>query len=173
MSATWPECPTHPNTHPLEAALLSDRAVWRCPKNGEVIAEIGTLQADFEDNDDLGPADYEALTGLSKVEYELAFLQAARRIMLGPQLDGYVQSVELDDAASMLVVLFGVHHLPGRVFGWRVPMWPASQPRDVDDASADFAVLLPVYLMELINDLPHAVRISPDESGVEWVDPAW
>src|SRR5205807_543085 len=27
----WPDCPYHPKTHPLEAAVVSARAVWRCP----------------------------------------------------------------------------------------------------------------------------------------------
>jgi hypothetical protein len=43
-SATWPECPDHPNSHPLEP-IVDDRdvAVWRCPRAGHVICEIGTL----------------------------------------------------------------------------------------------------------------------------------
>jgi hypothetical protein len=49
-SATWPECPVHPNSHPLEPAgheqAGHDRAaVWRCPSTHEIIASIGGLQA--------------------------------------------------------------------------------------------------------------------------------
>ena len=39
----WPDCPHHSNTHPLEAAVVSARAVWRCPVTREVVAEIGSL----------------------------------------------------------------------------------------------------------------------------------
>jgi hypothetical protein len=43
-SATWPECPDHPNSHPLEP-IVDDKnmAVWRCPRAGHVVCEIGTL----------------------------------------------------------------------------------------------------------------------------------
>ncbi len=173
MSATWPECPTHPNSHPLEPALVSERAVWLCPKSGEAIAEIGTLKGE-EDEDDLSAEEYESLTGVSKAEYEAALLEAARRVFPGPALEGDVQSFALDQAESMLVVVFTAHHLPGRLFGWRVPIWPAPHPSDRMTGTVDgLAVVLSVHLMELINDLPHAVRLSTDETGVEWVDPTW
>lgn len=43
-SATWPECPAHPNSHPLEpAAADGNRAVWRCPRSGQVISQVGAL----------------------------------------------------------------------------------------------------------------------------------
>jgi len=43
-SATWPECPDHPNSHPLDP-MVGDKnaAVWRCPRTGHVICEIGAL----------------------------------------------------------------------------------------------------------------------------------
>jgi hypothetical protein len=43
QSVAWPDCPDHSNTHPLEAAVVSSRAVWRCPLTRQVIAEIGSL----------------------------------------------------------------------------------------------------------------------------------
>ena len=43
-SATWPECPQHPNSHPLEPAVAGEHtAVWRCPRSGAVICAIGDL----------------------------------------------------------------------------------------------------------------------------------
>ena len=43
-SATWPECPEHPDSHPLEpVAEGGDGAVWRCPRSGDVICAIGAL----------------------------------------------------------------------------------------------------------------------------------
>src|SRR5262249_16234681 len=33
-SATWPECPEHPNSHPLQPDVDGeDGAVWRCPRS--------------------------------------------------------------------------------------------------------------------------------------------
>jgi hypothetical protein len=43
LPVTWPECPQHPNSHPLDPRVVSFRAVWRCPMTLEVIAEIGML----------------------------------------------------------------------------------------------------------------------------------
>ena len=40
---TWPQCPSHPDSHPLEAAVVDSRAVWRCPKSGVVIDGVGAL----------------------------------------------------------------------------------------------------------------------------------
>lgn len=41
--ATWPHCPRHPNTHPLTAELVSQRAVWMCGAERVVIAPVGSL----------------------------------------------------------------------------------------------------------------------------------
>jgi hypothetical protein len=38
-SAVWPECPAHPDGHPLRAAA----GAWHCPKTGHVVARIGEL----------------------------------------------------------------------------------------------------------------------------------
>jgi hypothetical protein len=43
--ATWPECPEHPNAHPLAATVQEDRAVWICPKTGHLVSDIGRLPA--------------------------------------------------------------------------------------------------------------------------------
>jgi hypothetical protein len=43
--ATWPECPEHPGSHPLTAAVREDRAVWACPKTGHLVNSIGRLHA--------------------------------------------------------------------------------------------------------------------------------
>jgi hypothetical protein len=39
----WPPCPEHPRTHPLSAVVRDGRAVWACPKSGQLICEIGQL----------------------------------------------------------------------------------------------------------------------------------
>ena len=42
--ATWPECPQHPSTHPLEPDTDgTDTAVWRCPSTQQAICAIGAL----------------------------------------------------------------------------------------------------------------------------------
>ena len=42
-STVWPQCPTHPDTHPLTATVRTDTAVWVCPKKGTAVARIGEL----------------------------------------------------------------------------------------------------------------------------------
>jgi hypothetical protein len=43
-SATWPECPEHPNTHPLEPVVTHEgAAIWRCPRSALAICAIGEL----------------------------------------------------------------------------------------------------------------------------------
>jgi hypothetical protein len=42
--ATWPECPFHPESHPLEPAVVAGTALWRCPKTAELVAAIGQLR---------------------------------------------------------------------------------------------------------------------------------
>lgn len=44
--ATWPECPEHPDSHPLEPVVSADgRASWRCPRSGVTVGAIGELSA--------------------------------------------------------------------------------------------------------------------------------
>ncbi|MFE0174804.1 hypothetical protein ACFWZ2_21020 [Streptomyces sp. NPDC059002] len=41
--AVWPECPTHPDAHPLEAGVVEGVAVWSCPRTRKVVAPVGSL----------------------------------------------------------------------------------------------------------------------------------
>jgi hypothetical protein len=41
--ATWPQCPEHPDSHPLAPQARGEQAVWSCPRSGQVIAIIGAL----------------------------------------------------------------------------------------------------------------------------------
>ncbi|GAA2378564.1 hypothetical protein GCM10010404_38530 [Nonomuraea africana] len=43
LPAVWPECPAHPDTHPLTAVIRDDTAVWSCPRSRTIIAPIGQL----------------------------------------------------------------------------------------------------------------------------------
>ena len=40
-SATWPECPEHPNSHPLSPRVQDGAAVWVCPRNGRAEYPVG------------------------------------------------------------------------------------------------------------------------------------
>jgi hypothetical protein len=42
-SATWPECPEHPKSHPLSPQVRDGAAVWSCPRNGDVEYPIGGI----------------------------------------------------------------------------------------------------------------------------------
>jgi hypothetical protein len=47
-SAVWPQCPDHPDSHPLRPHVTDEytpaaTAVWCCPKSGQVVAPIGEL----------------------------------------------------------------------------------------------------------------------------------
>jgi hypothetical protein len=41
--ATWPECPEHPDSHPLAPVAVGGVAVWECPRSNRIVAEIGHL----------------------------------------------------------------------------------------------------------------------------------
>ncbi|MFD5699926.1 hypothetical protein [Streptomyces lasiicapitis] len=43
LPATWPECPHHPASHPLDAEVAEGVAVWSCPRTRRVVAPVGTL----------------------------------------------------------------------------------------------------------------------------------
>ncbi len=42
-SAVWPECPDHPDSHPLKPVDLDGTAVWVCPRTERSVAPIGHL----------------------------------------------------------------------------------------------------------------------------------
>jgi hypothetical protein len=43
LPAVWPECPLHPDSHPLAPLARQDVAIWLCPRNDVEIAPIGRL----------------------------------------------------------------------------------------------------------------------------------
>jgi hypothetical protein len=42
-SPVWPECPEHPDSHPLAPVYDGGLAVWRCPRTGRTVSPIGAL----------------------------------------------------------------------------------------------------------------------------------
>lgn len=45
LPAVWPECPRHPNSHPLQATLVSNQPTWVCPRDSDVVSRIGDLSS--------------------------------------------------------------------------------------------------------------------------------
>ncbi|WP_458108564.1 hypothetical protein M1D51_03620 [Arthrobacter sp. R3-55] len=44
-NSNWPQCPWHPNNHPLAAQAVGDHGVWACPVLLTPVAVIGELPA--------------------------------------------------------------------------------------------------------------------------------
>jgi hypothetical protein len=44
-SAVWPQCPDHPDTHPLDARTTAGGLVWVCPRTARSICAVGRLVA--------------------------------------------------------------------------------------------------------------------------------
>ena len=42
-STSWPECPHHPNGHPMKATTRGGVAVWACPADLKPVSEVGAL----------------------------------------------------------------------------------------------------------------------------------
>lgn len=42
--AVWPECPSHPDSHPMKAIVVEGQPVWVCPVDWTKEAVIGELQ---------------------------------------------------------------------------------------------------------------------------------
>lgn len=42
-SPIWPECPTHPDSHPIRPIARDGVAVWACPSSQEGIGPIGSI----------------------------------------------------------------------------------------------------------------------------------
>lgn len=42
--ATWPECPWHPDSHPMAPEVRDGEAVWTCPRSGQAAGLIGSLR---------------------------------------------------------------------------------------------------------------------------------
>lgn len=40
---TWPRCPQHGDSHPLEPDILENHVFWTCPSSRLAVAEVGQL----------------------------------------------------------------------------------------------------------------------------------
>ncbi|MEV0319561.1 hypothetical protein ACIBKX_01420 [Streptomyces sp. NPDC050658] len=45
--AVWPECPAHPDSHPLAAGVVRGVAVWSCPRTRRVVRPVGEPGGDI------------------------------------------------------------------------------------------------------------------------------
>jgi hypothetical protein len=43
LPTNWPQCPQHPDNHPLNAAVRDGAAVWECPSTRRPVGRIGRL----------------------------------------------------------------------------------------------------------------------------------
>jgi hypothetical protein len=43
LSTSWPPCPWHPDSHPLEVRLRDTDVVWACPRGGRAVCPVGQL----------------------------------------------------------------------------------------------------------------------------------
>lgn len=139
---------------------------------------------DFADEGDyVDASEYERLTGIAKESYEQRLLSEARALLmgewsvepddapaytrLGVSEHGSVDDVSLegDGTERALVVLFRSDARPGRVFGWRVPVWPTSPPDDPEEGTPEgCAFILSLNLMEFV-DLPDCLPAAIPTPG--------
>lgn len=42
-ATNWPQCPDHPDNHPLQASTRDGSAVWVCPAEGTPFSPVGSL----------------------------------------------------------------------------------------------------------------------------------
>ena len=136
------------------------------------------------------PEELERLTGMSKVDYERRLLIAAREAFMGEYTikradhqytrqgaleAGAVDDVRMDgDGLDVeIVVLFRVDERPGRLFGWRMPVWPTPTPDAHDSYTGPegWADLLVVELWEDRDLLLPTTTGAPDPDGVTWLVP--
>jgi hypothetical protein len=128
--------------------------------------------------EEVSSARYEELSGVSKEEYERRLLRSVREIFgrerSATYETGQVESVTLSGAGehTKLIVLFRVDNRGSdRRFGWRIAVWPASNPSDsMTGAPEDYASLFDVYLGEAINEIWFQPRYPRDDQGIEWLE---
>jgi hypothetical protein len=99
--------------------------------------------------------------------------EGRRYIRQGALDAGSVEDVRLegDGLDAEIVALFRVDERPGRLFGWRMPVWPTPtpDPEDPDTGPEGWAFLL---MIELREDRDLAVPNTtgdPDADGVTWL----
>jgi hypothetical protein len=135
------------------------------------------------------PEELKQLTGMSKEDYERRLFAAVRESFIGEVTVGegdrqYTRQGALEagsvDEVRMegggldveIVVLFRVDERPGRVFGWRIPVWPTPtpDPDDPDTGPEGWPFLLAIHLYEARDlNVPRATG-DPDADGITWVD---
>jgi hypothetical protein len=136
------------------------------------------------------PEDLERLSGISKEDYERRLLVAARESLMGEYTverdgrryirQGALEAGSVDDVRMEgdgpdveIVVLFRVDERPGRVFGWRMPVWPTPTPDPEDDYTGPegWADLLVVELWEDRDLVVPKATGDADADGITWLDP--
>ena len=116
------------------------------------------------------PDEYEALTGISKAEYERRCVESARAAFAPDDnrpITDAVGALEGDGDGTELVVRFRIEGHAGRTFGDRIPLWPSPHPDDYEGAP-EWAEILPSLLRAAIEDPAHLAG-EADANGVTWI----
>jgi hypothetical protein len=45
-TTNWPQCPSHPKNHPMQAAVVGKTATWVCPTEWKPFTPVGNLAGD-------------------------------------------------------------------------------------------------------------------------------
>jgi hypothetical protein len=170
-------------TGPVRSRVARVRG-WQAGRQERYLASLGT------DDWLSSPEELERLTGTSKEDYERRLLAAAREAFLGEHIvecdgrqytrQGALEAGSVDDVRMEgdgldveIVVLFRVQERPGRLFGWREPVWPTPTP-DPDDSYTGpegWADLLVIELWEDRGLVVPRTTGAPDPDGVTWLVP--
>jgi hypothetical protein len=110
------------------------------------------------------PEEYEALTGITKAEYERRCLAAAREAFAEERKRFTNADVTID--GDDLVARFGVVGRPER-FGMRLQLWPAPHPDDYE-GEPEWSELLPTFAQASL-DSPYRDIPEADANGVTWL----
>ncbi len=115
-----------------------------------------------------GPDEYEALTGVTKAEYERECLAFARDAFArdGTGFTDAEVALEGDGLDTEFVVRFRIDGRPER-YGSRTRLWPSPHPDDYEGAP-DWTELLPSLLRASI-DSPYRSEGRADGDGVVWI----
>lgn len=127
------------------------------------------LPADHPFHERYGPEAYEALTGISKHEYEHQVLEVARAALrdVGGAVTIEALSLEGEGLDVEIVVLFRLADRPGARFGSRWQLWPSPHPDDYE-GTPEWGTLLPTFIAIDVAE-PSRLAGQPDAGGIIWI----
>jgi hypothetical protein len=145
---------------------FADEWIWR--HGGYLV-----LPPDHPLSQRYGPAEYEALTGMSKAQYERELLDVAREEFETGSHDVLVSLEQVDvvidgeGVDTRIVVLFGLADRPGQRFGFATALWPSPHPDDYE-GTPEWGWLLPEFVRIAIEH-DEGIDGQPDAQGIVWL----